>query len=72
MSTVNNNNWEDWDDMEDKSQEEIVREKVTHKEKTHNKKDWEKINERLQSDSGVKFVQKKRREAHKDSNHHLS
>jgi|TARA_B110000263_G_C14929763_1_gene338681 hypothetical protein len=70
MPTVNN--WEEWDDIEDKSQDEIVREKVTHKTKTHNKKDWEKINERLQSDNGVKFVKNKRREAHKDSNHHLS
>ena len=70
MPTINN--WEYWDDVEDKSQEEIVSEKITHKEKTHNKEDWEKINERLQKSNGVKFVKKKRRKAHKNNNHHLS
>jgi|TARA_B110000211_G_C13521381_1_gene311089 hypothetical protein len=70
MPTVQNR--EEWDKWETETQEEVVREKLNHKTKTHSKKDWEKINERLQSDNGVKFVKNKRREAHKDSNHHLS
>ena len=70
MPTVQNR--EEWDEWETETQEEVVREKLNHKTKTHSKKDWEKINERLQSDNGVKFVKNKRREAHKDSNHHLS
>ena len=70
MPTVND--WEEWDEWEIESQDEIIREKVNHKSKTHNKKDWEKVNERIQSDNGVKYIKNKRREAHKDSNHHLS
>jgi hypothetical protein len=59
MPTVNK--WEDWDELEDKSQEEIVREKINHKSKTQNKKDWEKMNERIQSDNGVKYIKNKRK-----------
>jgi len=59
MPTVNK--WEDWDELEDKSQEEIVREKINHKSKTQNKKDWEKVNERIQSDNGVKYIKNKRK-----------
>jgi len=57
MPTVNT--WEDWDDLEDKSQEEIVRKKINHKSKVQNKKDWEKVNERIQSDNGVKYIKNK-------------
>ena len=57
MPTVNK--WEDWDDLEDKSQEEIVRKKINHKSKVQNKKDWEKVNERIQSDNGVKYIKNK-------------
>jgi len=59
MPTVNT--WEDWDDLEDKSQEEIVRKKINHKSKVQNKKDWEKVNERIQSDNGVKYIKNKRK-----------
>jgi|TARA_R110002074_G_scaffold399749_1_gene593538 hypothetical protein len=59
MPTVNK--WEDWDDLEDKSQEEIVRKKINHKSKVQNKKDWEKVNERIQSDNGVKYIKNKRK-----------
>tara|TARA_B110001454_G_scaffold121434_1_gene113381 strand:+ start:121 stop:300 length:180 start_codon:yes stop_codon:yes gene_type:complete len=57
MPTVNT--WEDWDELEDKSQEEIVRKKINHKSKVQNKKDWEKVNERIQSDNGVKYIKNK-------------
>ena len=40
--------WEDWDELEDKIHEKNVRDKVNHKSKTHNKKEWENIDERLQ------------------------
>jgi len=63
---------EDWDDVEDKVHEDIVRDKINHKEKTHNKKEWEKIEERLQKTNNVKYVKNKRRKAHKDNNHHSS
>ena len=39
MPTVNN--WEEWDEWEINSQDEIVREKINHKSKTQNKKDCE-------------------------------
>jgi len=57
MPTVNT--WEDWDDLEDKSQEEIVRKKINHKPKVQNKKDREKVNERIKSDNGVKYIKNK-------------
>ena len=59
MPTVNN--WEEWDEWEISSQDEIVREKINHKSKTQNKKDWEKVNERIQSDNGVKYIKNKRK-----------
>ena len=59
MPTVNN--WEEWDEIENKSQEEIVRKKINHKSKVQNKKDWEKVNERIQSDNGVKYIKNKRK-----------
>ena len=59
MPTVNN--WEEWDEREIESQDEIVREKINHKSKTQNKKDWEKVNERIQSDNGVKYIKNKRK-----------
>jgi len=66
------NNWEDWDELEDKIHEDTVREKINHKSKTHNKKEWEKIDERLQKNNNVKFVKSKRRKAHKNNNHHIN
>jgi len=57
MPTVNN--WDEWEEWEINSQDEIVREKINHKSKTQNKKDWEKVNERIQSDNGVKYIKNK-------------
>ena len=57
MPTVNN--WDEWEEWEINSQDEIVREKINHKSKAQNKKDWEKVNERIQSDNGVKYIKNK-------------
>ena len=65
-------NWEDWDEIEDKNQDEQVRDKINHKTKTHTKKEWEKIDESLKKNNNVKFVKNKRRKAHKKNNHHHS
>ena len=65
-------NWEDWDEIEDKNQDEQVRDKINHKTKTHTKKEWEKIDERLQKSNNVKYVKSKRRKSRKDNNHRIS
>ena len=57
MPTVNN--WKEWEELEIDSQDEIVREKINHKSKAQNKKDWEKVNERIQSDNGVTYIKSK-------------
>ena len=59
MPTVQNR--EEWDEWETETQEEVVREKINHKSKTHSKKDWEKVNERIQSDNGVKYIKNNRK-----------
>ena len=70
MPTVQD--WEEWDELEDRIHEENVREKINHKSKTHNKEEWEKLDERLQKNNNVKFVKSKRRKVHKNNNHHRS
>ena len=32
-------NWEEWDDVEDKAQNEMIREKINHKVRNQNKKE---------------------------------
>ena len=64
--------WEDWDELEERTNEEIVRKRINHKSKTHNKKEWKKVDEKLQKNNNVKFVKNKRRKAHKNNNHHHS
>ena len=66
------NNWEDWDELEDETQDEIVRKRINIKSKTHTKKEWDKLDKRLQKDNNVKYVKSKRRDAHKNNNHHFS
>ena len=65
-------NWEDWDELEDKIHEKNVRDKVNHKTKTHTKKEWEKIDERLQKSNNVEYVKNKRRKNRKDNNNRIS
>ena len=59
MPTVNN--WKEWDEAEEEVQNKIVREKINHKSKSQNRKDWEKVNERKQSDNGVKSIKNNRK-----------
>ncbi len=70
MPTINN--WDEWDELEDETQDKIVREKINHKSKTHNKKEWDKLDEKIQKDNNVKYVKSKRRVTQKNSNRHLS
>ena len=46
MPTIHN--WEEWDDIEEQTNSELSREKINHKPKTHDKKEWVKLDERLQ------------------------
>ena len=65
-------NWEEWDELEDRVHEQNIRDKINHKTKTHTKKEWEKIDERLQKSNNVKYVKNKRRKSRKDNNHRIS
>ena len=65
-------NWEDWDDLEEDYAGEDKRNKISHKSKKHDKKEWKKVDERLQKENKVKFVKSKRRKAHKNNNHTIS
>ena len=47
------NDYEDWEDLEDKYHNENVRNKRNNKTKTHNKKEWEKLDERLQKNNTI-------------------
>tara|TARA_Y100000748_G_C15074639_1_gene323918 strand:+ start:129 stop:347 length:219 start_codon:yes stop_codon:yes gene_type:complete len=66
--------WEEWDEVEEQFQSEQVRKKINHKSKNHNKKEWNKVDERIKKDNNVKYVKSKskRKQAHKNSNHHHS
>ena len=61
-------NWEEWDELEDRVHEQNVRDKINHKTKTHTKKEWEKVDERLQKNKNVKYVKNKRRKSRKNNN----
>jgi|TARA_B100001063_G_C16756172_1_gene553268 hypothetical protein len=69
MPTIHN--WEEWDDIEEQTNDELSREKINQKPKTHDKKEWVKLDERLQKENGKKIINKKRRTAHKTHNHHI-
>ena len=66
------NNYKDWDDLEDDYAGEDKRNKISHKSKKHDKKEWKKVDEQLQKENKVKFVKNKRRKAHKNNNHDIS
>ena len=61
-------NYRDWEDLEDEYAEENIRDKVSHKSKKYDKKEWKKVDEQLQEEKGVKFVKSKRRKTHKNNN----
>ena len=65
-------NWEEWDELEDRVHEQNVRDKINHKTKTHTKKEWEKVDERLQKNKNVKYVKNKRRKSRKNINNTIN
>ena len=65
-------NYEDWDDLEDDYAEEDKRNKISHKSKKHDKKEWKKVDVQLQKENKVKFVKNKRRKAHKKNSSRTS
>ena len=66
------NNYKDWDDLEDDYAGEDKRNKISHKSKKHDKKEWKKVDEQLQKENKVKFVKNKRRSSHKNNKHNIS
>jgi hypothetical protein len=65
-------NYEDWDDLEENYAEEDKRNKISHKSKKHDKKEWTKVDAQLQKENKVKFVKNKRRKAHKKNSSRTS
>ena len=55
------NNYKDWDDLEEDYAEQNIRNKISHKSKKHDKKEWKKVDAQLQKENKVKFVKSKRR-----------
>jgi len=45
------NKWEDWDELEEQYAEENMRDKITHKPKTHDSEEWGKLNKKLQKEN---------------------
>jgi len=70
MSKVDN--WKDWDDLEEDYANEDIRNKISHRSKKHDKKEWKKVDEQLQKEKKVKFVKSKRRKVHKNNNNNIS
>jgi hypothetical protein len=62
-------NYKDWDNVEEDYANEEKRNKLSHKTKPHDKKEWKKVDDRLQKENNVKIVKNKRRKAHKNINH---
>ena len=65
-------NYRDWDDLEEDYAEQNIRNKISHKSKKHDKKEWKKVDEQLQKEKRVKFVKNKRRKVNKNDNHNIS
>jgi hypothetical protein len=65
-------NYKDWEDLEEDYAEQNIRNKISHKSKKHDKKEWKKVDEQLQKENKVKFVKNKRRSSHKNNNHNIS
>ena len=65
-------NSKDWDKLEDDYADEDTRNKISHKSKKHDKKEWKKVDERLQKDNKIKFVKNKRRKAHKKNSSRIN
>ena len=65
-------NYRDWDDLEEDYAEQNIRNKISHKSKKHDKKEWKKVDEQLQKENKVKFVKNKRKKVNKNNNHNIS
>ena len=65
-------NYEDWVDLEEDYAGEDKRNKISHKSKKHDKKEWKKVDAHLQKENKVKFVKSKRRKAHKKNSSRTS
>ena len=65
-------NYEDWVDLEEDYAGEDKRNKISHKSKKHDKKEWKKVDVQLQKENKVKFVKNKRRKAHKKNSSRIS
>ena len=65
-------NYRDWDDLEEDYAEQNIRNKISHKSKKHDKKEWTKVDAQLQKENKVKFVKNKRRKAHKKNSSRTS
>ena len=65
-------NYEDWVDLEEDYAGEDKRNKISHKSKKHDKKEWKKVDVQLQKEDKVKFVKNKRRKAHKKNSSRIS
>ena len=65
-------NYRDWDDLEEDYAEQNIRNKISHKSKKHDKKEWKKVDAQLQKENKVKFVKNKRRKAHKKNSSRIS
>jgi len=68
------NNYVNWEDLEDEYATENTRDKISHKSKKHDKKEWTKVDEQLQKENRVKFVKSKskRRKVHKKNSSHIN
>ena len=65
-------NYEDWVDLEEDYAGEDKRNKISHKSKKHDKKEWTKVDAQLQKENKVKFVKNKRRKVHKKNSSRTS
>ena len=65
-------NYEDWVDLEEDYAGEDKRNKISHKSKKLDKKEWKKVDAQLQKENKVKFVKNKRRKVNKNNNHNIS
>ena len=65
-------NSKDWDKLENDYADIDTRNKISHKSKKHDKKEWKKVDERLQKENNVKYVKSKRRISHKNNKYNIS
>ena len=62
--------WADWDEVEDKVNEDLVKEKIKHKPKVHDNTEWKKIKKTIEKKGYDKHWKNKRREGHQINKKH--